>query len=176
MIVFPDVQVYGFSERGRWEQRNDWSQRVNENLLKALRRALEKRHYAVQRCPVDSPAFRSEMDEIQALYGVVNKSIRVHAFGPQLFPHKLGHFEYSLGDMETLLHSSRVDSLVFLSGFHQVRENSRRTGISMAMADSSGSILWYCMKVFEEDHDLRDPNNAARVIEKMLSSLPLEPA
>jgi hypothetical protein len=174
--VFPDVQVYDFSERERWELRNDWSRSVNENLLKALRRALEKRHYAVQMCPLDSPAFQSEMDEIQVLYGVVNKSIRLHAFGPQIFPHKLAHFEYSLGDMEALLHSSRGDSLVFVSGFHQVRGDSRRTGISMSMADSSGSILWYCMKVFEEDHDLRDPNNAAKVIEEVLSSFSLEAA
>jgi hypothetical protein len=170
MIILPDIRVYDFTAQGRWELRNDWSERVNQNLLLTLRRTLEKRSYTVRVFTADDPSLNSEMAEILALYEAVNTSIRLHTFGPQVFPQKVDHFEYSLGDLGGLLRSRSWDSFVLVGGFHQVLRNTGRTGVSMALADSSGSILWYCMKVFEGDHDLRDPNGAEMIVESMLAS------
>jgi hypothetical protein len=62
--------------------------------------------------------------------------------------------------------------MVFARGFDQISEGSRVTYISIALADSSGTILWYCVKGSRGDHDLRDPTSAAKLVDALLSGFP----
>jgi hypothetical protein len=176
MVIFPAVRVYDFTAQGHWELRDDWSERVNQNLFLALKQSLEERKYAVRAIPSGNPSPDCQLAEIRTLYQAVNKSIRLHTFGSQVFPHKLNQFEYSLGDLHEFLRPARGDALILVDGFHQIMRGSRRTGISMAVADSSGSILWYCMKMIEDDRDLREPREAAVVIETLVASFSQEQA
>ena len=91
MVVLSHVRIYESSPGGVVELRDDWSAVSRRNLLSALLANLKAKHYKVKP-PITDKEIEREMEEIQALYKAVNRSIQLHTYGPQLFPEKLRNF------------------------------------------------------------------------------------
>ena len=170
-LVPPAVEVHELFPSGLSELRDDWSVLGRKNLEQALVEKFGKKLYSVGTLRVDSEVLK-ELEEIQALYAQVNKSVQLHSYGPQVFPEKVTQFEYGMGSIQRVLEACGTDSLVFVTGFDQVSSQDPKTYVSIAVTDSSGTILWYCVKGSKGGHELRDPFSTAMLVEEILSSFP----
>ncbi len=170
-LVPPTVEIYELSPSGLSELRDDWCAQGRKNLEEALVEKFGKKQYSL-RLPGVDPALRREMAEIQALFSQVNRSIQLHSYGPQVFPEKVNRFEYGMGSLQRVVETWGTDSLVFVTGFDQVSPYDPKTYVSIAVADASGTILWYCVKGSKGGHELRDPLSTAMLVEDILSSFP----
>jgi hypothetical protein len=171
ILVLSHVRIYESSPGGVVELRDDWSAVSRRNLLSALLANLKAKHYKVKPLITDEETER-EMEEIQALYKAVNRSIQLHTYGPQLFPEKVRNFAYSLGSIERILKKCEADSLIFVDARGHISTNKPRASVSLCVSDSSGTIVWYCVKGSLGEYDLRDPESATELVEDILSSFP----
>lgn len=166
-----DVRAYEVSGLGLMEHRDDWCAASKENIVNALKEGLKEKHFEIKVVTVNEEE-KEEVEEIQALYRAVNKSIQLHTYGPQLFPEKEKNFKYSLGSVEKILQRSGSDSLVFVSGFDHVSKGMGAAFVSVAVVDSSGSVIWYCAKGIRGERGLRDPVSASALVQNILASFP----
>lgn len=170
-LLPPVVEVYEVSPSGMAELRDDWCVLGRKSLEKALVEELEEKRYVVHNLTTADNVDR-EVKQIQALFKQVNKSVQLHSYGPQVFNEKMRNFEYGLGSLEKVMEACGTDSMVFVTGFDQVSPQRPKTYISMAMVDTSGTILWYCVKGSRGKHQLKDPVSSAMLVEDILSSFP----
>jgi hypothetical protein len=170
-LVPPTVEIYELSPSGLPELRDDWCVLGKKNLEEALVKTFREKQYAIYPPRGDS-ALQKELAEIQTLYAQVNKSVQLHSYGPQVFPEKVAQFEYGIGSIQRLVEACGTDSLVFVNGFDQVSTQTPKTYVSIAVADPSGAILWYCVKGSKGGYELKDPHSASRLVEEILSSFP----
>lgn len=170
-IVPLDIKIYEVSNTGVVEFRDDWSAVASENVKNALLEEFRRRKQTLELLLIDGET-AEEMEQVRTLYSTVNKSIRLHTYGPQLFPEKRVDFDYSLGPVEGILQNFGVDLLLLVYGVDRVSKVDRRTWLSVALADSSGSILWYSVKGSRGVHDLRDPQSSAALVKDLLSTFP----
>jgi hypothetical protein len=170
-LVPPAVEVYELSPSGLSELRDDWCMLGRKNIEEALIEKFTRKQYSIRTLRADSEV-RKELAEIQALYTQVNRSIQLHSYGPQVFPEKVTRFEYGMGSIQSVLEACGTDSLVFVTGFDQVSPDNPKTYVSIALADSSGTILWYGVKGSKGEHELKDPFSTAMLVEEILSSFP----
>jgi hypothetical protein len=170
-LVPPAVEVYELSPSGLSELRDDWCMLGRKNIEEALIEKFTSKEYSIRILRADSEV-RKELAEIQALYTQVNRSIQLHSYGPQVFPEKVIRFEYGMGSVQRVLEACGTDSLVFVTGFDQVSPDNPKTYISIALVDSSGTILWYGVKGSKGGHELKDPFSTAMLVEEILSSFP----
>jgi hypothetical protein len=170
-LVPPAVEVYELSPSGLSELRDDWCMLGRKNIEEALIEKFTSKQYSIHILRPDSEV-RIELAEIQALYTQVNRSIQLHSYGPQVFPEKVTRFEYGMGSVQRVLESCGTDSLVFVTAFDQVSPDNPKTYVSIALADSSGTILWYGVKGSKGGHELKDPSSTAMLVEEILSSFP----
>ena len=165
------IKVYEVSGPGLIELRDDWCVISTKNVVNALIRDLKDKNYKIKTL-ISDREIEEEMEEIRALFGVVNKSIQLHTYGPQLFPEKEKSFKYSLGSVGKILQRSGADSLVLVSGLDHVSKGGGTAFVSVAFADSSGTIIWYCVKGIQGERGLRDPEIASGLMEDILASFP----
>ena len=166
-----DVKAYEVSGPGLIELRDDWCLISTKNVVNALIQGLKDKHYNIKTL-TRGREIEEEMDEIRTLFRVVNKSIQLHTYGPQLFPEKEKRFKYSLGSVEKILKRSGADSLVFVNGLDHVSKGGGTAFVSVAFADSSGTIVWYCVKGIQGERGLRDPEIASGLMKDVLASFP----
>jgi hypothetical protein len=153
------------------ELRDDWCALGKKNLEEALVEKFRKKQYSIYP-PCGDSEVQKELREIQSLYAQVNKSVQLHSYGPQVFPEKVTRFEYGMGSIQRLVEACGTDSLVFVNGFDQVSPHNPKTYVSIAVADSSGTILWYSVKGSKGGYELKDPSSTAMLVEEILSSFP----
>ena len=170
-LVPPAVEVYELFPSGLSELREDWSVLARKNLEEALAENFRRKHYSIRTLRADSEV-RKELAEIRALYTEVNRSVQLHSYGPQVFPEKVTRFEYSIGSIQTVLEACGTDSLVFVTGFDQVSSQDPKTYVSVAVTDSSGTILWYCVKGSRGGNELKNPQSTALLVKEILSPFP----
>jgi hypothetical protein len=170
-LMLAEVRIYEISPEGVVQIRDDWSRAGKENLIKALTESLMERQLWVT--PLTAREERAEdVREIKALYKAVDKSIRLHGYGPQLFPEKRKRFVYSLGPSEKTLSRLGADSMIFMSGSGQISASEQKAWLSIAVSDSCGTILWHCVRHTVDQYDLRDVKGAAEFVDDLLSSFP----
>jgi hypothetical protein len=163
------VRIYQISPGGVVQVRDDWSAAGRDNLVEALSEGLKD--MGLWLIPLTVNEERAEdVIEVKALYKAVDKSIRLHGYGPQLFPEKLNRFVYSLGSSEKTLSRLGADSMIFVSGAGHISASEQKAWISVAVSDSSGTILWYCVRHSVDECDLRDEKSTAQFVEDLLSS------
>jgi len=170
-LLPPVVQIYEVSPSGVAELRDDWSALGEKSLEKAFVEQMKEKRYVVRTLRAKD-GLGKDVQQIQALYKQVDKSVQLHSYGPQVFPEKTTCFEYGLGSLEEVLSANGTDSMVFIMGFDQVSSRTPRTYISVAVADTSGTILWYAVKGSTGKQRLKDPSGSAMLVEDILSSFP----
>jgi hypothetical protein len=111
-----------------------------------------------------------EMAEVQTLYRLVHKTMDQHTFGPDQKIAENDGFNFSVGSLESILQKLSADAMIFVTGYDQVFNGGRKALIDLAIADSSGTILYYTVKGTTEGRDLRDPASTAALIRDLLAS------
>ncbi len=168
LVVPAEVRIYQVSPGEMMQLKKDWSETGRRNLDNAILQGFRNRNYRVKLLKAEGEIQREVM-RILPLFRAVNKSIQLHTYGPQIFPDKIADFDYSLGSLKGLLEKLHCDAMIFARGFDQVSKGARKTYMSLALADSSGTILWYGVKGSRGDHDLRDPKSAENLVDALLS-------
>jgi hypothetical protein len=95
-----------------------------------------------------------------------------HAFGASHNSSKKRGFQYCLGSMETILQKLDADAAVFVTGYDKVSTRGRKSMIDLAIADSSGTILYYSVSGTIKGNDLRDPESAQLMVRDLLAGFP----
>jgi hypothetical protein len=192
----PDVKVYELTAGGLQELRDDWSVTGKEYVLKAVDEAFKQRPFQIMQLPEDKE-IEEELEDIQALYRAVSLSIQLHTYNERLkFPEKMTNFEYSVGPVDKILKKYGADALIFVYGFDEISTSGRKaltaagiivgvftgivivprsgvTAVSVALVDSTGTILWYNLKASGGGHDLRDYDSTSGIVRSAITEFPL---
>lgn len=171
LVVPSEVRIHQVSPGGMMQLQRGWSDTGRENLDNAILKGFRNRNYRVKVLAAKGE-IHQEMMRVLPLFRAVDKSIRLHTYGPQVFPEKITHFDYSLGSLKGLLEKFHCDAIVFARGFEEVSDGPGKTYMSLALADASGTILWYGVEGSRGDHDLRDPQSAENLVDSLLSDFP----
>ena len=171
VLISPDISMYELSPGGRAILRDDWSQVGRANLQNAILRDFKDKQFNVQLVEMDL-RFENEMTEIQSLYKLVHKTMDQHTFGRQQNLANRNGFNYSLGPLKSFLQKFGADSIIFVTGYDQVFYDGRKALIDLAIADASGTILYYTVKGTTNGKDLRDPDSTTELIHDLLASFP----
>ncbi len=171
VVVPVDITVYEEQVGCPAQVRDQWCDIAKKNLLQALVKVLKRKRYDVRVAEVEKSG-NPELKEIQNLYRVVNKSIQLHTYGPQLFPGKVSRFEYSVGPTDAFLREARADAIMLLSGLERIKPDGNKSYVSLGVAGPSGDIIWYDMGSSHGEYDLRDPEGAEMLVYSLLASFP----
>jgi hypothetical protein len=149
--------------------RDDWSRVGRKNLQNAIIRDFKDKQCNVKLVEMDTQTAK-EMAEVQTLYRLVHKTMDQHTFGPRQNMAEKDGFNFSLGSLESIFQKLGADAMIFVTGYDQVFNDGRKVLIDLAIADSSGTILYYTVKGTTEGKDLRDPAGTAVLIRDLLAS------
>jgi hypothetical protein len=193
VLIVPDVRLFEVTAGGAREPRDEWSRKSREFLVENMTEILKARGLA----GVDIGAEQAKEDafrEVRLLYDAVAYSIRIHTYGQwNLFPEKVGKFEYSVGPVEAILESRGADALLFLDAGDNFSTGGRKammvaavitgaiTGIVpvsrtggpyafAALVDRAGDVLWFNSKV--AGRDLREAEGAAAAAQDLFADFP----
>jgi hypothetical protein len=191
-ILPPDIKVYSVTAGGVEEERDDWSAQGRDYVVDGIRQ-----HAGVQVAEIKPASTDRELQElvedVQALYGAVSASIATHALGQGLnvFQHKVQRFEYSVGPIDRLLAQRKADALLIVKGYDEVSTGGRRAarvlssinpftqrmasdsaGMSMALVDRTGAVLWFNVDVGGGDIDFRDRASTSGLVKTLMHDFP----
>ncbi len=168
VLITPDVNMYELSSGGVVSLRDDWSNVGRKNLQNAILRDFNNKQYNVKLVEMDTQT-ASEMAEVQMLYRLVHKTMDQYIFGPRQPMALNNEFNFSLGSLESVLQKLGAEAMIFVTGYDQVYQSGRKAMIDLAIADSSGTILYYAVKGTTHGRDLRDPASTTALIRDLLS-------
>ena len=171
VLITPDIGMYEFSSGGVVMLRDDWSRAGRKNLQNAILGYFKDKQCNVKLIEMDSQTAK-EMEEVQALYRLVHKTMDQHAFGNHQNGGNNDRFDFSIGSLEVILHKLDADAMIFVTGYDQVFKSGHKALIDLAVADSSGKILYYSVKGTTKGQDLRDPVSTTALIHDLLASFP----
>jgi hypothetical protein len=169
VLISPDVNMYELSAGGVAILRDDWSRVGRKNLQNAILSDFEDKQRNVKLVEMDERTGK-ELAEIRTLYRLVHKTMDQQTFGPQQNMAESNGFNFSVGSLESFLQKFGADSIIFVTGYDQVFNDRRKALIDLAIADSSGTILYYTVKGTTTGKDLRDPDSTTALIRDLLSS------
>jgi len=193
-LIPPDVEVYELSAGGVSELRDDWCETGRKNVVDAIKKNCGDKRIDVREVAIDKE-LEDELEDLLALYRAVSVSIGLHVYGQFVFPDKVQRFEYSIGPIDNLLQKFGADYLMFVFGIDEISTAGRKalstaaavigamagvimlpqgglTVVSIALVDSSGTILWFNIKGGRGGYDLRDCDSAASIVSALLAELP----
>jgi hypothetical protein len=171
VLIPPDVGMLELLPSGLIRQRDDWSATGCRNLQIAISTYLKNAKITLKPLIID-PHIAPEIAEIQALYRLVHKSMQQQTFNAHQDSYALRPFEYSVGSINAVLNKLGADSMIFVSGYDRVSNAGRKALIDIAIADASGTILYYSVKGSTRGRDLRDPASANIMVQELLSGMP----
>lgn len=189
-VMPPNVRIYALSAGDVQELRDDWSAQGRDNVLKGIREGLKGQSIDLKSPTLDKDT-QEALEEVQALYKVVSRTIIEYTYSNFSFQTKLERFDYSVGTVDRILQKYRADALILTYGFDQISTGGRKalkvvgailpfvggpssgaTGVSVALIDRSGTILWWKVGGQRGGYDLRDPQSATEFMGKMLADFP----
>jgi len=168
VLLMSDFHMYQMTSDGMATLRDDWSAVGRKNLHKAILQNLQSRQCDIK--PLEPGNETSpEIEEVKTLYKLVHKTMDQQTFGSSRSISRQRGFRYSLGSLETVLEKLNADAAIFVTGYDKVSPAGRKSMIDLAIADSSGTILYYSIKGTIKGRDLRDPESARSMAQDLLS-------
>lgn len=185
-VLHPKMRVFELTAGGGREFKPDLSEQSAQVVGDAVAAALGQRGLSVKHLEL-MPQMGEELRDIVLLYEAVHDAI-VQATYANEFPRKMARFEYSLGDLQSVLDQCGVDAVVFTYGSANVSSGGRRVvqvlgalfgpgysvgidRIQLAMVDRSGAVVWFAARA-STSHELRDPQSAESFVRGMTMHLP----
>lgn len=170
-LMPPEVKIFESLPGGMVVLRNDWSTLGRENLRDAVVKGFAERNCSVRLLDADN-GMNKEVAEIQSLYKVVNKSIRLQAYGPAKKSAGSAKFEYSIGSLDRILPKLDADAVIFVSALEEISSSKTTAVVNLAIADSSGTIIWYSIEGSRDRYGLIEFSEAAELIKNLMLSYP----
>ena len=167
-----EINMHEIQTDGKKISQKNWAQAARKNLAAGITEALKRKGYRLAAPPPMNKALKNEIWSVRALYRAVNHSIKLHTYGPQIYPTKLENFDYSLGPIDELLNRVRADALVFVFGTGEMGASKFKTDLSIGLAEKSGDILWYNYRQTRDRFDLRDAAQATDMVKETIGPLP----
>ncbi|MBW2411695.1 MAG: hypothetical protein JRF72_18005 [Deltaproteobacteria bacterium] len=171
VLMPPDVKIFESLPGGMVVLRDDWSTIGRENLQDAVVKGFAEKNCSVRLLDADN-GMNEELAEIQSLYKVVNKSIRLQAYGPPKKSSGPPKFEYSIGSLERVLPKLDADAVIFVSALEKISNSKSMAVINLAIADSSGTIIWYSIEGSRDRYGLIKFSDAAQMVNNLMLSYP----
>ncbi len=168
VLLMSDIKIYQMTSDGQVTLRDDWSAVGRKNLQDAISQNFRSRQCDLKTLE-SSIQTSGEIEEIKALYKLVHSAMDRHAFGPSRDKSEKRGFQYCLGSMETILKKVDADAAIFVTGYDRVSARGRKSMIDLAIADSSGTILYYSVNGTIKGNDLRDPESARLMVRDLLA-------
>lgn len=170
-LMPPEVKIFESLPGGMVVLRDDWSTIGRENLQNAIVKGFAEKNCSVRLLDADN-GMNPELAEIQSLYKVVNKSIRLQAYGPPTKSPGPAKFEYSIGSLERILPKLNADAVIFVSALEKISSSRSMAVINLAIADSSGTIIWYSIEGSRDRYGLIKFSDAAELVNNLMLSYP----
>ncbi len=171
LLMPPDVKIFESLPGGMVVLRNDWSTIGRDNLQDAVVRGFAEKNCSVRLLNAEN-GLNAELAEIQSLYKVVNKSIRLQAYGPPKKSTGPPKFEYSIGSLERILPKLDADAVIFVTALEKISKSKSMAVINLAIADSSGTIIWYSIEGSRDRYGLIKFSDAAQMVNNLMLSYP----
>ena len=192
-VVLPvNIEVVEVTAGGVEEKVPDWSNEANQSVVKALSAAISKQGLKELAAPRFSGASAANVDEHLALYKlVVNTASQVG------WKHKIKRFDYSIGPgLREVADKTGVDVAIMVYGRDYVSTAGRKaravagnipivsifTGPPPALGHSyihvgvvdlrTGDLLWMNSNYREGSTNLRDPDDAAKMVNAIFKWYP----
>jgi hypothetical protein len=166
-----DVKVFESLPGGLVVLREDWTAVGKKNLQNAVVKGFAARNCSVRLVGSDSRT-NAELAEIQSLYKIVNKSIRLQSYGRTARPNGTAKFEYSVGSLASILPKLNADAVIFVCALEKIASDRSVAVANLAIADSSGTIIWHSVEGLRDRHGLIDSAGAAELVENLMMSYP----
>ena len=171
VLMPPDVKIFESLPGGMVVLRDDWSTIGRDNLQNAVVKGFAEKNCSVRLLDADN-GMDEELAEIKSLYTVVNKSIRLQAYGPPKKSTDPPKFEYSIGSLERILPKLDADAVIFVSALEKISNSNSMAVINVAIADSSGTIIWYSIEGSRDRYGLIKFSDAAQMVNNLMLSYP----
>ena len=171
VLMPPDVKIFESLPGGMVVLRDDWSTIGRDNLQDAVVRGFAEKNCSVRLLDADN-GLNEELAEIQSLYKVVNKSIRLQAYGPPKKSTGPPKFEYSIGSLERILPKLDADAVIFITALEKISNSKSMAVINLAIADSSGTIIWHSIEGSRDRYGLIKFSDAAQMVNNLMLSYP----
>ena len=168
VLLMSDVNIYQMTSDGLVTLRDDWSAVGRKNIERAISHNLKSRQCDIKPLVMNNHASQA-IEEVKARYKLVHKTMDQQAFGPSQTNTKKRDFQYSLGSIETILQTLGADAAIFVTGYDKISAGGRKSMLDLAIADSSGTILYYSVRGTIKGNDLRDPESAQLMVRDLLS-------
>ncbi len=192
ILLLPTVKMSEILAGGVKEYREEWSSQAKENVTKAVVEHLKGKQIEAKTLAADQ-APPEALTDVQALYGAVSSSIRLHTYGDvHLFPEKLREFDYSVGSIDTIAKDMGIDAILFIDAVDEISTAGRKAlmtagvvagaligiipvpqrginTVSLGLVDASGTVLWFTVRY--DGGDLREPGGASQTVTGMLAEL-----
>jgi len=193
VVVLPvNIEVVEVTAGGVEETVPDWSKEASQSVLKALSAAIDKQGLKEIAAPRLSGASAANVDEHLALYKlVVNTAARLG------WKHKIKHFDYSIGPgLREVVDKAGADVAIMVYGRDYVSTAGRKaravagnipivnifTGPAPELGHSfihvgvvdlrTGDLLWMNSNVRKGSTNLRDPDDAAKMVKTIFEWYP----
>jgi hypothetical protein len=194
-IAPPDVEIYSLSAGGVTELMDDWSDSGKENLKKAVVVTFKEGNSRVKNVSEKNKRIKKELEEVQALYRAVRRSIYAHTYpgGMNYFAHKAKDFNYSVGPIDKILKRYKADAMIIIYGYDEISTGGRKalkaastvlqvfggpgvrsgvTAVSLAVVDRKGTVLWHNYLGNAGGYDLRKYKNVEIIVDRLLAKYP----
>lgn len=196
LVLTPEVAVNELAVGDVKEERPEWSEAGIDNVIAATKQCLTEKGKTVK---VLDPKtrYRAEVDEILELKPAVMGSVYQHAVmnpgNMEVFPPRIEHFDYTVGDSSVLLNAYHADGMLMIRGQDNISTTGRKalgvlrainpldegqrggvTFLEYVLTDKKGDILWWAWKANSGDFDLRDPAETLSFVDDTTSSFPGE--
>jgi hypothetical protein len=170
-LMPPDVKIFESLPGGMVVLRNDWSTIGRQNLQDAIVKRFAEKNCSVRLLDADT-GINEELAEIQSLYKVVNKSIRLQAYGPPTKSPGPEKFDYSIGSLERILAKLDADAVIFVSALEEISSSKKIAVVNLAIADSSGTIIWHSVEGSRDQYGLIKSSEVAELVNSLMLSYP----
>ena len=193
VVVLPvNIEVVEVTAGGVEEKVPDWSNEANQSVLKSLSTAIGKQGLKELATPPFSGASAVNVDEHLALY-----KLSVNTVSRLGWKHKISHFDYSIGPgLREVADKTGADTAILVYGRDYVSTAGRKaravagnipivnifTGPAPQLGHSyihvgvvdlkTGDLLWMNSNYREGSTNLRDPDDAAKMINAIFKWYP----
>ncbi len=163
LLLQPEVRFFEQLPDGSRLFQDIESQAAGQQLQRSIARQLQQHGFAVATADAHTMGLAG-VAEVASLYRSVNHAIRLHTFGPQIYPDKVQNFDYHLGSVSDVLQANQADGLVLVIGHQAHTTPVAQNWLAMAIVEPTGRIVWYGRRSDPRAFDLRCSDGIDRMV------------